>query len=485
MNKKITLPQLEFDLLREILCFTDNSESNQIWLVGGSIRDLLAGYEAIPDLDLAVSFNPVPMAREYARRKKAGFVVLDEERQVVRVVKTIDSRHYNVDIARFRAEDIESDLKARDFTINAMAARIQQPLTTAELEIFDPLNGYEHLRQKLVIPCSDQLFIDDPLRMMRAFRFAALFRAEFSSELFQKIIDEAPLLENVSGERIRDEFFKVLSVENSSYWVSQMEKTGVLRFFLPELVDCKGVEQNEWHHLDVFDHSLLTLENLEKIESSERKEDWWTNFLAYLEEHVSAGRNFRQLLKLGCLIHDLGKPACRHESTEQGRVIFHGHEMEGVRLCKEIAERLRLSGNELHFLQKVVKNHMRPGVILQQGVSEKRLFRYFAETGRDGLGIAILSLADRMSAQGSLTSDDLEEFTNGIFSIMSEFYKQMKKPKRSPLLNGADLIAELQLRPGPKFREILEAVAEAQYTGEITTRDQALEFVKSLVNTNP
>jgi hypothetical protein len=127
---------------------------------------------------------------------------------------------------------------------------------------------------------------------------------------------------------------------------------------------------------------------------------------------------------------------------------------------------------------------MRPGVILQQGVSEKRLFRYFAETGRDGLGIAILSLADRMSAQGSLTSDDLEEFTNGIFSIMSEFYKQMKKPKRSPLLNGADLIAELQLRPGPKFREILEAVAEAQYTGEITTRDQALEFVKSLVNTN-
>lgn len=477
MTHKIHLPQLEYDLLREILYFLKPDAEKQVWLVGGSIRDLVAGHHAIPDLDLAVSFDPVPFAREYARKKKAGFVVLDDERQVVRIVKNINSRHYNVDLAMFRAEDIDGDLKARDFTINAMAAKIMQPLKSPELEIYDPLNGFEHLKQKLVIPCSPNLFIDDPLRLMRAFRFAALFSAEFSPELFEKVVNEAHLLEGVSGERIRDEFFKVLSVKNSVRWISLMEKTGILKVFLPELTECKGVEQNEWHHLDVFEHTLLALDNLEKLCDSEQNKEWWSSFQNYLQEPISAGRTFGQALKMGCLLHDLGKPATRIESAEAGKTIFHGHEMEGVWLCKGITEKLRLSTNELHFLQKVVKNHMRPGVMLQQGVTEKRLFRYYSETGRDGLGIALLSLADRHAARGSLSQDDIAQFTNGIFSIMEEFYDQLKKPKLPPLLTGSDLIKDLGMKPGPQFKEILDALSEAQYTGEITTREDATEFV--------
>jgi hypothetical protein len=137
-----------------------------------------------------------------------------------------------------------------------------------------------------------------------------------------------------------------------------------------------------------------------------------------------------------------------------------------------------LSGNEKNFLAKVIKNHMRPGVILQQGVSDKRLFKFYTETGRDGLAVSLLSLADRYSALGSMSEEDLNEFTCGIFAIMDEFYQQMKKPKRPPLLSGKDLIKEFNLKPGPNFREILEAVAQEQYTGLLEDREQALEFVR-------
>lgn len=478
---KIQLPQLETELLREILAVYRPAQDDEIWLVGGSIRDLVCGKDKIPDLDLAVSFDPVPLAREYSRRKRAGFVVLDDERQVVRVVKSYDSLHYNVDIARFRAENIEADLRARDFTINAMAARINPPLADSCLEIFDPLNGFQDLANKQIRQCSAQLFSDDPLRLMRAFRFAAILDAEFSPELMPLVKEQAQLLQGVSGERIRDELFKVLACDKSHYWIEQMHKTGLMGTFLPELSDCEGIAQNEWHHLDVFHHSILTLKNLEEIRPHPEKFSWWPQLKSYLAEPISAGRDFWQTLKLGCLLHDLGKPACKKTDSENGRVIFHGHEMEGVHLCKAIAERLRLSCNELHFLQKIVKNHMRPGVILQQGISDKRLFRYYSETGRDGVAIALLSLADRMSAQGDLSEKDLEEFSAGIYSIIDEFYQQQRKPKRAPLLTGADLIKELQLKPGPRFKELLEALAEAQYTGEITNREQALAMVKKLL----
>lgn len=479
--KSLRLPELESSLLREVLAVYKPRPDDEIWLVGGSIRDLVAGSNSVPDLDLAVSFDPVPLAREYSRRNQAGFVVLDDERQVVRVVKTFDSRHYNIDIARFRAENIEADLRARDFTINAMAARIQLPFTSDQLEIFDPLDGFSALENKQVKPCSDQLFIDDPLRLMRAFRFAALFNAEFSAELREMIIEQAEMLASVSGERIRDEFFKVLATSNSSYWVEQMQQTGILKTFLPELSVCIGVEQNEWHHLDVFDHSLLCLKNLESAPPPCPLPDWWEQLQSYLNESASAGRNYFQVLKLGCLLHDLGKPACKSENAADGRIIFHGHEMEGVRMCREIAERLRLSVNELHFLQKIVKNHMRPGVIVQQGITDKRLFKFYTETGRDGVAIALLSLADRLSAQGNLSQADMAEFTGGIFSIIDKFYQQLKMPKRPPLLTGADLIAQFNLKPGPKFRELLEAVAEAQYTGEISSREEAFALVKEIL----
>jgi poly(A) polymerase len=193
-------------------------------------------------------------------------------------------------------------------------------------------------------------------------------------------------------------------------------------------------------------------------------------------------RTHGELLKFGCLLHDLGKPECRREKADSGKVVFHGHEMAGVRLIEAIAERLRLSNPEHQFLQKIVKNHMRPGVMVQEGLGDRRLFRYYSETGRDGVAIALLSLADRLAAKGTQSTEDLEEFTLGIRAVMDDFYKQMEYARQAPLLGGTDLMTHFQLSPGPRFRELLEAVKEAQHLGSVRDRNEALELVARLLS---
>lgn len=506
MTQTISLPQIETQLLWEVLSFSKLSETRQAWLVGGSIRDMIAGDTELPDLDIATSFNPISIARDYAKATGAGFVVLDDERNVVRVVRAVNEKLYTFDLSEFRADDIDGDLQARDFTINAISANLNDFLSKYQtsnhnnetaftdndlsfqngtLTLYDPLNGCEHLRKRLIIPCSTKLFDDDPLRLMRAFRFSAIYDAELSPELKTRIKDQAQLLSTVSGERIRDELFKVLQVDDSTKWIRLMQETGILEIIFPDLAKCVGVEQNQWHHLDVFEHSLLTLENLEKLIKepilSSNAIDWWQAFLKYLDEPISGGRSYKQALKLGALLHDLGKPVCRRIDPTSSRIIFHGHEMEGARIVKNVCESLRLSANETAYLVKITKNHMRPGVILQQGISDKRLFRFYAETGRDGLGISLLSMADRLSALGTLQSDELETFKDGIFTIMNQFYQQLKRPKLSLLLNGNDLKNELNIKPGPVFREILKALEEAQFVGEITTREEALTCAREIL----
>ena len=485
-SKTITLPQTAFGLLREVLYELKNAPGSDIWLVGGAVRDLIRGATEIADCDLAMSVPFVAQANSYARNKKSGFVMLDEEHEVARIVRTFEGRSFTVDIARFRAGDIEGDLRGRDFTINAIAVRVVWPLLDPVLPIYDPLGGVRHLEEKQLKMCAPTAFTEDPLRIMRAFRFGAVLGMKFDDELTGLIARDAPLLAGVSGERIRDELFKMFSAPDSAAWVETMSKLGVLGQILPELENTRGVSQNGWHHLDVFDHTIEALRCFERL--SERKQtdiEGWKKLQNFLDEHVSGCRTYRQLFKFACLLHDVGKLACRKEREDDGRIVFHGHEMEGVQICKTIAERFKLSTAELNFLMNVVKNHMRPGVILQEGLSDRRLFRYYTETGREGVGIALMSLADRQAAQGPESHEDMDVFEKGIESIMSDFYRQMEYAKQAPLINGTDLMTSFSLQPGPKFREILEAVKEAQHLGQLKDKSAAMNFVSRLLSGRP
>lgn len=480
------IPQTESNLLQEILSFLDPSSNHQVWLVGGFIRDLLNGKNVCYDIDLALGFNPFKAAREYARFTNSGLVILDDERHIIRVVRTLENgKTYTFDLSEFRANNIDEDLRARDFTFNAISAPLFddsiKSLKKNEIIIYDPLNGVDALKNKVIIPCSNQLFLDDPLRIMRAFRFSALYNADLSNEIIDLINTSKDLLIKVSGERIRDELFKTLSVTNSYKLMQLIDKTGIFDIILPELSVCHGITQNEWHHLDVFDHSLLSLQKLETLLSLTPPYPWWSEFLDYLSETISGPRNYVQLLKFGILLHDIGKIPCKNIDPDSGKVSFHRHEVEGAKMMKDISERFRLSSKELSFLQNLVKNHMRPGIIIQQGINEKRLFRFYSECGRDGLGICLLCLADRFSALGdNVTDEELAVFSAGIYQIMNEFYLQKQKLKVKPLLNGNDIMKILNLKPGPIIKEIIDRLEEAQFTGEISTIDEAVSYIQKL-----
>ncbi|NLI75669.1 MAG: CCA tRNA nucleotidyltransferase [Candidatus Riflebacteria bacterium] len=509
----VCLPDPVHHLLAEILSLfhKQKDEPGDLWIVGGTIRDLLLGKGQVFDLDLAVSRSPIGPAQRVARSKDAGFVVLDKEREVARIVKALEGGVVTVDFARYRAPTIEEDLRDRDFTINALAIKLAWPLLTRNLEVYDPLGGVVDLRAGRLRPCADHLFREDPLRILRAFRFGATLGFTFVPELETLMTRDAHLLKAVSRERIRDEFFKVLGVPDSHRWLRRMADLGVLREVLPELEAARGVSQNDWHHLDVFDHTLLTLEKFEELLGRPSASPYWAKVQGYLGEPISGTRTFLEAFKFGCLLHDLGKPSCRRvietpgrdgapaqarsaggEGTDaSGRVVFHGHETEGARLAKTIGEHLRLSVAEIQFLQKVVKNHMRPGVILQEleqrgpgnldNERNRLLFRFFAETGRDGVGIALMSLADRLSARGQQQPDDLDRFAAGIAGFIDSFYQQTENARFPPLLTGTDLITQFRLQPGPLFKEILAGLKEAQALGTVQTREQALEFVSHLV----
>ena len=490
----VTLPMDIHNLLWEILTFFHKQEKElgEIYIVGGTIRDLLLGKTEVLDLDLAVSRSPIASAQRIAHSKNAGFVVLDQEREVARIVKPLSGKVITVDFARYRAPTIEEDLHDRDFTINALAIKLSWPLLEKQLQILDPLGGYDDLKKGLIRPCAEHLFRDDPLRILRAYRFGATLGFSLVPELDDLIKRDAPLLKAVSRERIRDEFFKVLSCPNSHHWIRLMSDSGVLREFLPKLDATKGVVQNDWHHLDVFDHTLLTLELFEDLLIRQEGGDFWGKVNSFLAEPISGTRSYLELFKFGCLLHDIGKPACKKVVEGTGKVIFHGHEMEGVKLVKAIGESLKLSVAEILFLQKTVKNHMRPGVILQEleqkgkdmtdNDRNRLLFRFFTETGRDGVGIALISLADRLSARGQHQDNDLGRFTAEIYNFITSFYQQTENTKLPPLLCGTDLITHFRLSPGPAFKEILDSLKEAQALGIVQDHSQAIEYVSRLLS---
>ena len=478
----IDIPATESSLIQEILPFLKPSNVHQVWLVGGFIRDLLNNKKECFDIDLALSFNPFKAAREYAQATSSGLVILDEERHIIRVVRTLENgKSYTFDLSEFRSEDIDGDLKARDFTFNAIASPLfgkNNHLKENKIEIYDPLNGVEALKNKILAQCSDSLFLDDPLRIMRAFRFSALYDADISDDLLSLINKHKDSLANISGERIRDEFFKIFTNSKSHKWIKLIDNSGLYKIILPELDCCHGVTQNEWHHLDVFDHSLLSLEKLETLLNIPAPYSWWSELISYLSESISGSRTYLQLLKFGCLLHDIGKVPCKAINPENGKVIFHRHETEGAKMMKDICERLRLSSKELSFLQNVVKNHMRPGIILQQGISDKRLYRFYNECGRDGLGICLICLADRFSALGEKVTDEyLISFAAGIYQIMDVFYQQSQKIKIKPLLNGNEIMKTFNLKPGPIIKKLLDALEEAQFAQEISTKEEAVDLL--------
>jgi len=473
-------------------------ESVRLYLVGGTVRDILLGKE-VEDLDFAVAGDAVNFARKFADLAGASFVPLDEEQCTARVV--FHRGVLSMDFSRTRGADITADLAARDFTINAMAIDFGQIMNTHEMEkspltplfqreglVIDPYGGAEDLDNRLIRLVSAQSIRDDPIRMLRAYRFAAAFDFTIHDATSAIIRRSVELLDSVSAERIRDELFKILAVDKSAYHLKAMDDVGLLEQIFPEIARMKEMEQNEYHHLDVWGHSVLTLEFFEQDPLPDLLNNYLPETEDYLEHELVKGRTRRSLLKLVALLHDVGKPDTRTVDTN-GRIRFFDHNLKGAEIIAGIGTRLKLANRETVLLREVVKDHMYPlglSVFLRKSADmkekERAIRRFIQRTGSEWLAILLISFADLRATQGPRRrADDLEKLARLIGDIADIYFHEIRHPMPK-LISGDDLMEEFDLPAAPIIGELLSKVNEAQMDGTVKTREDAMELVRNILS---
>lgn len=480
-----------------------SKRTDHLYLVGGSIRDAMLGLTEEHDLDFVLDDESVrPVARRVADSLHGAFYMLDDDRHTARViVQSAKGQEVVLDFSAFRAENLEGDLRGRDFTINAMSMDLFAPD-----RIIDPLGGAQHLHDKQLVVCSPSSFLDDPVRVLRAIRFALNLELKIDKPTYNLMQQAVIFLPNVSVERQRDEVFKILSGEKISTAVRLMERAGILSIVFPELGALKGVQQSSPHVLDVWDHTLATLQELEKIihvltgAYYEGSADnlrlgmatmllgrFRQNFSQHLNQSLSSNRSIRGLLYLGALYHDIAKPVVQ-QVNEEGRIRFFEHDLIGGRMLEERAKALALSQVECRWLSQFVAGHMRVNHLVRtdHSPSKRAIYRYFHELDELGVDVCLFSMADLLATyRTTLPQERWKRELETCRALLEAWWQKPETIRPVRLINGNDLQNELSLESGPVIGELLELVRELQAIGEISTRQQALDACRQwLMNRN-
>lgn len=447
------------------------------FLVGGAIRDYLMDRPCV-DFDFAVEKQAIKIAKVFAKKIKGAFVLLDEEHHCARVARKEKDKIFTFDFADFRAKDLKGDLSCRDFTINAICVDLKILLSSKGIDqsLIDPFGGQKDLRHKKIKMTSAKAFVHDPLRLIRGFSLEALLGFVMDSPTLKQVKKDRDLLNHSARERVRDEFFKILSSKNAFKVLKKMDRVHILENAIPQVTSMFHLRQaGGYHHLSLWPHSLETVRQIEKI-SEEFGCD--QKIRSYLDESLAFGRSRLAVLKLGALFHDIGKPQTYRR--DKGKISFHGHEHAGRYMIRDIAKFLKLSTRERLALEMWTLHHLRPGYLSNfKNPTPKAIFRYFRDTKEEAVGILLLSLADQRSTRGPLTTQkDLEHHEKIIRDLIQIYYCKTEQKKPLRLITGDDLIRSMKLKPGPLFKKILLSVEEAHALGKIKTKKQALELAR-------
>jgi poly(A) polymerase len=451
-------------------------EQGPVWIVGGAIRDALLG-ERVSDVDLALERG----REESAARAIAGVAggtafQLSEEHASWRAIAPTDGWH--VDVVALRAETIEDDLRARDFTINAIA----RPLEGGDL--IDPTGGITDGEARLLRAASETAFRDDPMRLLRAPRLAAghdLAIEPGTAELARAAAAQAA---DPAGERQFAELRGIVAGPRPLRGIALMDELGLTGVVLPELEALRGVVQNPNHHLDVLGHTLAVLGEWLGLEQD--LEDFAgelaSEINSFLEEPLADELSRREALRFGALFHDLGKPDTRNEGA--GYVTFIGHDEVGARIIAEIGRRFRVSRKLSTHLQGLALHHLRLGFLIhQRPLSRRMVYEYLLATEPVSADVSLLTVADRLAARGEgplASAEMIEAHLDLARQMLRDALAWHRDGPPQPPVSGDDLVWELGLEPGPELGRVLEELRAETFTGEISSRADAIERAKRL-----
>lgn len=470
-------------------------EFGQVYLVGGCVRDAFLG-KSSHDLDLVVLGDVRQAARVTAKalHSNACFL-LDAERNTWRVIAEKDGAMVEIDFSAPRAGSLEGDLRLRDFTINAMAVGLHEPAV-----LIDPCGGMTDLQQKVIRVCSPSSFIDDPVRTIRAVRFAADLGFRIEPATVSLLKGSTKSLSRVSAERVRDEFFKVCTCKNPAPAIHVLENLGLLLEIFPELKGLTDLPQAYPDPLDVWQHTMGVVKGLQRlltVLSGRFPADEAQNML--MGKAVQALGRYRQNLEqvwgerpvkdrpvLGLLywmaiLHDAGKPVVV-KFDDKGHTSFPGHAGAGAAIAETACTRMKLSRAEIKRTSLAVNGHQ----LLHQLAEGKGdssplgIYRLYRQYGESMLDICILGLADTLGKFQQQPPEEYwqKELDTARLLMEAWFEKQAEWIDPPRLVDGNELMQLESLEPGSQVGDLLEQIRELQVTGEIKTRQDLLAWLE-------
>ena len=448
------------------------------WLVGGAVRDELLG-RVTEDYDLAVAGDPRTAARTLGRAIGGTSFALSEAFGAWRVVGR-DGGH--VDLVALRDGDLERDLKARDFTVNAMA----RPLAGGDL--VDPTGGRDDLAARRLRMTSGAALQEDPLRALRAIRFAVELSLSIEPGTSDAVRRVASRVSAVAGERVFAELRRVICAPEPSSGLRLMSDHALTSAVLPELEALRGVTQSEFHHLDVHDHTLEVLDAVTALERDPAAVGLARHaepIVALLGEPFADELTRGQAMRFAALLHDAAKPATRGV-TPEGRVTFIGHDREGAKLAVTVLRRLKTSQRLIDHVSRLTRDHLRLGYMVHdQPLTRRAAWRYLEETAPYEADTTIFTAADRLATRGRNAGPAIAAHLGLVEEMLEHCLARRAGGRPAPLVRGDELMRSLGIAPGPQLGRILAQLAEDAYAGEVATTGDALRRARELLGGAP
>lgn len=466
MNIQILTDKIRND---EILNNIASFFPNKIYLVGGSVRDCLMGKDTY-DRDLIVTDEDAGIfSQKIAEFFGGKFIPLDVENHIYRVVLS-DKLNY-LDITNPVENSMEKDIKRRDLTINAVAVDIKN------CEILDLVGGLNDIKNQVLKGIEDENFIDDPLRILRVFRFYSLLGFEIDEHLLSIVTKYSYLIEKPAKERIEYELMKLFSGKYTDLSLLKMDECGILEKLFPIVKELKQVPPNAHHHLDLFHHSIETIKQVQLLYNASQPE-----VKSHMDKVDFGGFSRLAHLKLACFMHDIGKFSTWTIEEDTGRHRFIKHDDVGSKLAKPILKKMCFSNKQIEYITLMIKKHMYPTMVVQAPeLTDKVMMRFVRKMEDDAIDNILIAQADRLSARGpEITDEIVNENISALNKLLQFYLKAQETLKPLPkLLNGNEVMKILNISPSPKLGQIINALNEAQINGDIITKEDAISFVKN------
>jgi poly(A) polymerase len=447
----------------------------EAWLVGGVVRDALLGRELV-DVDIALAGDPEDAARIASRALGGPRFPLSEQFGAWRALD--GDRAVACDISPLQGATIEDDLAQRDFTLNAIAV----PLAGGDP--IDPHGGLGDLEAGVLRVLGAGAYANDPLRTLRLVRLAAELGMAPDAETERLTREYAPRLVEPSGERVFAELRRLLVADGALDGLELARRLGVLAAALPEVDALQGVEQSQYHHLDVYGHTVAVLAEQIALLGGDRLEQLFAaaapRVRAVLDEPLADGLTRGQALRFGALLHDVAKPQTRGV-RDDGRITFIGHDAAGSDVASAILRRLRTSERLRTYVAALTRHHLALGFLVhERPLDRAAVYRYLARCDPVAVDVTVLSCADRLATRGRKAEPAIAAHLELAAELIGPALDWREHGPPRPPLRGDELASELGIEPGPELGRLLERLGEAAYTGEATTRAEAVALAREL-----